>query len=102
MNFSMIKQAMELKSKMEKIQKELSKSRIEATDKDETVKVAVNGQQKILSINIKPEAMDPTRPDKLEKVLLKTITSALEDSKKMANDRLGEITNGINIPGLTS
>ena len=102
MNFSMIKQAMELKSKMEKIQKELSKTRIEATDKDETVKVAVNGQQKILSINIKPEAMDSTRPDKLEKVLLKTITSALEDSKKLANDRLGEITNGINIPGLTS
>ncbi len=97
-----MKQAMELKSKMEKIQKELSKARIEASDKDNLIQVAVNGQQKILSIKIAPEAMDPSHPEKLEKLLHKTIVSALEDSKKLANERLGEVTNGINIPGLTS
>lgn len=102
MNFSMIKQAMELKSKMEKIQKELSKARVEASDKDNLIKVTANGQQQILSIKIEPEALDPSHPDKLEKLLLKTIANALEDSKKLANERLGEVTNGINIPGLTS
>ena len=102
MNLSMIKQAMELKSKMEKIQKELAKERIEVSDKEELINIVVNGQQKIISIKIAPEIMDPSRPDKLEKLLHKTIVKALEDSKKMANERLEEITNGINIPGLTS
>ncbi|MDD5498573.1 MAG: YbaB/EbfC family nucleoid-associated protein [Dehalococcoidales bacterium] len=102
MNFSMMKQAMELKSKMEKIQKELSKARIEVADKDNLIKITTNGQQKILSLKIEPEAIDPSHPDKLEKLLIKTITSAMEESKKLANERLGEVTNGINIPGLTS
>ena len=68
----------------------------------DNLQVAVNGQQKILSIKIAPEAMDPSHPEKLEKLLHKTIVSALEDSKKLANERLGEVTNGSNIPGLTS
>ncbi|MBN1369367.1 MAG: YbaB/EbfC family nucleoid-associated protein [Dehalococcoidaceae bacterium] len=101
MNLSMMKQAMELKSKMQKVQKELEKARIEGQAGDGLVKVTVNGQQKVLSVKISPEAMDPAQPGKLEKLVFKAVTDALDQSKKIANERLGELTGGFKIPGLT-
>ncbi len=98
---SMLKQAMELKSKMQKVQKELGKTKVEATAGDGMVKVVANGQQKILSIKIDPCLIDPQHVDKLEKMVLKGVVSALEESKKLANEKLGALTGGMKIPGLT-
>ena len=52
MNLSMIKQALELKSKLEKTQKELAKMTVETQSGNGAVKVTASGQQKILSIKI--------------------------------------------------
>ncbi len=44
MNFSMLKQAQELKSKLDKAQKELSNAIVEADSGKGAVKVTINGQ----------------------------------------------------------
>ena len=59
MNLSMIKQALELKSKLEKTQKELAKMTVEAQSGNGAVKVTASGQQKILSIKISANVIDP-------------------------------------------
>ena len=101
MNLSMIKQAFELKSKLEKTQKELGKMRVEAESGNGVVKVTASGRQQILSIKISPDAMDAKKPDKLEKLVLKAVTEALDKAKKLADKHLGELTGGIKIPGIT-
>jgi DNA-binding YbaB/EbfC family protein len=101
MNLSMIKQAFELKSKLEKTQKELGKMRVEAESGNGAVKVTASGRQQILSIKISPDAIDTNKPDKLEKLVLTAITEALDKSKKLADKHLGELTGGIKIPGIT-
>ncbi len=101
MNLSMIKQAMELRSKLEKAQKELGKMTVEAESGNGAVKITANGRQKILSITISPEVIDPARPKDLEKLVLKALTEAMEESKKLADKHLGQLTKGIQIPGIT-
>ena len=101
MNLSMIKQAMELRSKLEKAQKELGKVTVDAQSGGGAVKVTANGRQKILSIAILPDAIDPAKPKELEKMVLKAVTEALEESKKLADKHLGQLTKGIKIPGIT-
>jgi len=101
MNFSMLKQAQELKSKLDKAQKELANSVIEADAGKGAVKVTINGQQKILSIKISPEVIDPNRPEDLEKLILKAISDATEKSQKLAAKQLRGLTGGLKIPGLT-
>jgi len=101
MNLSMIKQAFELKSKLEKTQKELGKMRVEAESGDGAVKVTASGRQQIISIKISPDAIDSNKPDKLEKLVLTAVTEALDKSKKLADKHLGELTGGIKIPGIT-
>ena len=101
MNFSMLKQAQELKSKLDKAQKELSDIVIEAESGKGAVKVTINGQQKILSIKISPEVIDPDKAENLEKLVLKAISEATEKSQKLAAKQLKGLTGGLKIPGLT-
>lgn len=101
MNFSMIKQAQELKSKLDKAQKELSKIVIEADSGKGAVKVTIDGQQKILSIKISPKVIDPDKAGQLEQLVLKAITEATNKSQKLAAKQLKGLTGGFKIPGLT-
>jgi DNA-binding YbaB/EbfC family protein len=101
MNLSMLKQAQELKAKLDKAQKELSKTVLEAEAGKGAVKVTINGQQKILSIKISPEVVDPQKVSTLEKLILKAISDATEKSQKEAARQLKGLTGGLKIPGLT-
>jgi DNA-binding YbaB/EbfC family protein len=101
MNLSMIKQAFELKSKLEKTQKELGKMRIEAESVNGSVKVTASGRQQILSIKISPDVIDPKKSTNLEKLVLQAVTNALNESKKLADKHLSELTGGMKIPGIT-
>jgi DNA-binding YbaB/EbfC family protein len=101
MNFSLLKQAQELKSKLDKAQKELSKTIIEAEVGKGAVKITIDGQQKIRSIKISPEVMDPDKPEELEKLIMKAIGEASDKSEKLAAKQLKGLTGGLKIPGLT-
>lgn len=97
MNLSMLNQARELKSKLDKAQKELSTTTIEATSGKGAVKVTITGQQKLQSIKISPQVINPDKPEVLEGLVLKAVTEAIAKSQKVAAKCLG----GIRFPGLT-
>ena len=101
MDFSMIKQALELKSKLQKAQKQLAKMTVEAEAGNGAVKVIASGSQKVLSIKISPEVVDPNNTKQLEKLVFKAVTDALDQAKKLADKHLGELTGGMKIPGIT-
>lgn len=101
MDLSMLKQAQELKSKLEKAQKELSKMIIEADSGKGAVKITIDGQQNILSIKISPKVIDPDKPEQLEGLVLKAINEAMKKSQKLATKQLRGLTGGLKIPGLT-
>jgi len=101
MNLSMLNQARELKSKLNKAQKELSKTIVEAESGKGAVKVTVNGQQQIKSIKISPDVIDPNKAKYLEELVLKAVTEAINKSQKLAAKQLGGLTGGLKIPGLT-
>ena len=101
MNFSMLKQAQELKSKLDKAQKELSNTIVEAESGKGAVKVTIDGQQKILSIKISPKVIDPNQAEHLEELVLKAISEATAKSQKVAAKQLKGLTGGLKIPGLT-
>ena len=100
MNLSMLNQARQLKSKLEEAQKELTNTSVEAESGKGAVKATVNGQQKLLSIKILPEVIDPGKPEYLEELILKAINEATSKAQKLAAKRLGKLTGGLKIPGL--
>ena len=100
MNLDRLNQARELKSKLDKVQKELSDIIVEANSGKGAVKVTIDGQQKIQSIEISPKVIDPEKPELLEELVLKAVNEALAKSQKVAAKQLKGLTGGLKIPGL--
>ena len=100
MNFSNLSQARELKSKLDKVQKELSTITVEANAGKGAVRVTADGQQRIKSIAISPEVMNPEKQQYLEELVLKAVNEALTKSQKAAAKQLRGLTGGLKIPGL--
>ena len=101
MNKFMLRQAQELQAKLAKAQQELADITVEASSGGGAVKVTINGQMKIQSVKISPEAINPDDVELLEDLVLTAVTEALAKSQELAAQRLGKITGGLNIPGLT-
>jgi hypothetical protein len=101
MNLSTLKQAQELKARLDKAQKELSNTVVEADSGKGAVKVTITGQQKILSVKISPKVIDPSNPEQLEGLVLKAVNEAIDKSQKVAAKQLKGLAGGLKIPGLT-
>ena len=101
MDLSMLNQARELKSKLTEAQQELGKTIVEASSGKGAVKVTIDGQQKVQSVKISPEVIDPDKAGQLEDLVLKAVSEAITKSQKLAAKRLGKLTGGLKIPGLT-
>ena len=101
MNRAFMRQAQELQAKLAKAQEELAEAKIEASSGGGAVTVTVNGQQQILSVKISPEAIDPDDVEMLEDLVLAAVNEALTKSQELAAKRMGKLTGGLNIPGLT-
>ncbi len=100
MNLSMIKQARELKTKLDEAQKELAKMEIVADAGKGAVKVTVNGHQKIVAVEISPDAIDREKSQQLEQMLMKAIRDGQAKAEKEAGKRMKGLTGGLKIPGL--
>jgi DNA-binding YbaB/EbfC family protein len=101
MNLDNIKQAMELKSKLDQAQKELGNLVIEGEAGKGAVRVTMDGQQKIKSVKISPEIINQGKPELLEELVLKAVSDALAKSQKAAAKQLRGLTGGLKIPGLS-
>ena len=96
-----IRQAQELQSKLAKAQEELSNTTLEVSSGGGAVKVTIDGQQKIKSIKISPEVINPEDAELLEDMILAAVGEAIAKSQELAAERLGGLTGGLKIPGLT-
>jgi len=101
MNKFMFQQAQKLQAKLAKAQEELSNLTVEGSSGGGAVKVTMSGQQKIQSVEISPEAVNPEDVELLQDLVLTAVSEALTKSQEAAAKHLGSITGGLNIPGLT-
>jgi len=101
MNRFFMQQAQKLQAKLAEAQEELSNTTVEASSGGGAVTVTMNGQQKIQSVKISPEAVNPDEIGLLEDMVLTAVSEALAKSQEVAAKQLGGLTGGLNIPGLT-
>ena len=97
---SMMKQAQKLQKKMLKTQEELAKKTVEASAGGGMVKVIANGGQKIESIVLEQEVVDPEDIEMLQDLVMAAVNDALKKSQDMVSSEMGKLTGGLNIPGL--
>jgi DNA-binding YbaB/EbfC family protein len=100
MNRQLMQQAQQLQARLAKAQEELANVTLEVSSGGGAVKVTVDGQQKIRSIKISKEVVNPEDVEMLEDLVLTAVSEAIAKSQEAAAKQLGGITGGFKIPGL--
>ncbi|MCE2458225.1 MAG: YbaB/EbfC family nucleoid-associated protein [Dehalococcoidia bacterium] len=101
MNRRMLRQAQELQKKMAQLQEELETATVEATAGGGVVTVVVTGKLTLESIEIDPEVVSPEDVEILQDLIAAAVNEGLSNAQEMVSSRMGELTGGLNIPGLT-
>lgn len=96
----MMKQVQKMQADMAKMQEELGERTVESTAGGGVLRVVANGRQEVVSIEIKPEAVDPEDVEMLQDLVLTAVNEALKQSQEMVSKEMGKLTGGMNIPGL--
>jgi nucleoid-associated protein EbfC len=90
----------ELQERMSKVQDDLKTKTIDASSGGGMVTATANGNQELVSIKIKKEAIDEDDMEMLEDLVVAAVNLALEKAKELNQDEFSKLTGGIKIPGL--
>ncbi len=97
---NLMKEAQKMQAKIAKMQEELKEKTVEASSGGGMVKVVCNGQQEIINIEIEPELLEEKDVEMLQDLILVAVNEALRRSREIAEEEMGKITGGLNLPGL--
>ena len=101
MNPDMMRRLQQMQASLAKAQKDIEESTVEASAGGGAVNVVVNGQPKVQSLKIAPEAVDPADVEMLEDLIVAAMNEALDKVREVQAKHFGGLTSGLNIPGLT-
>lgn len=101
MNRNMMKQAQQLQKQMLQVQQEIEAAKVEFSSGGGAVKVVVSGKMTVESIVIDPDAVDPEDVEILQDLVLSAVNGGIEKAQELASSKMGAVTGGLNIPGLT-
>jgi DNA-binding YbaB/EbfC family protein len=97
---NLAQQIQRMQEQMIKEQEVLSNETLEVTAGGGMVTIVITGDQRVESITLKPEVVDPDDMDMLQDLLVAAVNQAIEQSQAMAAERLEGLTGGLNLPGL--
>ncbi len=94
------RQAQQLQQQMTKLQAELEEREYEASAGGGMVTAKVSGKKELISLTIKPEAVDPDDVEMLQDLVLAAVNEALRIAGETTEQEMGKLTGGISMPGL--
>ncbi len=100
MGGGMAQQIQKLQQEMLAAQEALGDEVVEVTAGGGAITVAITGHQRIESITIDPEVVDPDDVEMLQDLIVAAVNEAIEKSQNLAAERLSGVTGGLGIPGL--
>jgi DNA-binding YbaB/EbfC family protein len=94
---NMMEMVKKVQQNVQSIQEQLKSERIEVTSGD-VVKVVVNGQQDIVSLELNGKYLSPDNSALLQDLLVATLNNAMAKSRELNQTAMNKITTDLNLP----
>ncbi len=91
----------QLQQTQERVQQEIAALKIEASSGGGMVRVEMDGQKNLLSLKIDPEAVNKDDVEMLQDLITAAVNEAARKTDAAVQERIGQLTGGLKIPGLT-
>ena len=96
----LMQQAQRMQQQMAQKQAELAEKTVTAQSGGGMVTATVNGAHELLELSIDPDVIDPEDKEILEDMVVAAVNQAMQQAEEMAQQELGKLAGGMNIPGL--
>lgn len=93
----MRQQIMKLQEQMLETQNALGEQTVSVTAGGGVVKVVMTGHQRLESITIDPEVIDPDDVEMLQDLILAAVNEAIERSQALAAEQMAGLTGGLDL-----
>ena len=95
---NLMAQAQKMQREMEKAKEDVKAMTAEAAVGGGVVRVAVDGDHRVLSVAIDPSAVDPTDVEMLQDLIAAAVNEAMRKVDEAAAARMARATGGIGLP----
>ena len=92
---NLLRQAQQMQKEMQEKQKEVEEKEFTSTVGGGMIEATMNGKYELVSINIKPEVIDPEDPEMLADMVKSAINSCLEKVNQAKADIMPDMPAGI-------
>ena len=97
---AMMKQAQKMQQEMMRMQEEMENKTYSATSGGGMVTAEVNGKHEVVSLTVKPEAVDPDDVEMLQDMIMADVNEAMRTADTEAANNMSRLTGGLNLGGL--
>ena len=95
---AMMRQAQQMQAQLEAAQEEIKELDYEASAGGGMVKVKIDGELNVQSIEIDPAAVDPEDIEMLQDMVTAAVNEAIRGMQEISNNKMGAVTGGMNLP----
>ena len=93
----LMKQAQAMQKQLEQANAELNAMEFEGSASNGLVKVVINGEYKVVSVDIDPSIINSDDKDMLQDLIMIATNAAVEKVDASKKEKLGAMTKGLNI-----
>lgn len=97
---AMMRQVQKMQQEAIRMQEEMENKTYTATAGGGVVSATVNGKHEIVSLDIKPETVDPDDVEMLQDLIIAAVNEAMRTADTDSANNMARLTGGMNLGGL--
>ena len=97
---AMIKQAQKMQEDMENLQAELDEREYDISAGGGMVSLKINGKKEVISMEIKPEIVDPDDTETLADIIIAAVNEGIKRVEETNSSEMAKVTGSIGLPGM--
>ena len=94
----LMQQAQEMQKQLEKANDQINEMEFEGTASNGLVKIAINGENRVLAVSIDKEVINPDDKDMLEDMIMIAINDAIQQVEETKKDKFGGMAAAMGLP----
>ena len=99
-NGNMMQKLQQMQEQIEKVQEEVESAEFSASVGGGAVEVTVNGKHETVSVQLKPEIVDPEDIEMLQDLLIAAFNESVRKASEAMEKGIEQAKGGLSIPGL--
>ena len=94
----LMQQAQAMQKELAKANEQINATEFEGSASNGLVKVTINGENRVLSVNIDPSILNPDDKEMIEDLIMIAVNDAVDKAEELKKDRFGSMASAMGLP----